>query len=292
VERAHQGMAEDDEPGRKPDLRSPAILAAIGVVATLVLASVVVMALLQTGDAKAISGNAAVIGVLLALGGVFTTQLVNSALEDRRAREAHDIEATRAQETRRIETMRAEVSALRRYFEHMGKLLADPDRPLHRTMLGDDARTEARAHTLLILQYIEDPVRKRNLVEFLHQSRLIHSELPVVDLRGANLDEADLSHAHLSHANLSHASLHEADLNLAILNHANLSQAFPIEANLSYAVLRKTNLSGAALHEANLCGAHLEGADLRDARGVTEEELEKQAENLEGTIMPDGSKHP
>ena len=76
MERAHQGMAEDDEPGRKPDLRSPAILAAIGVVATLVLASVVVMALLQTGDAKAISENAAVIGALLALGGVFTTQLV------------------------------------------------------------------------------------------------------------------------------------------------------------------------------------------------------------------------
>jgi uncharacterized protein YjbI with pentapeptide repeats len=139
-------------------------------------------------------------------------------------------------------------------------------------MLGDAARTEARAHTLLILQGIDDPVRKRNLVEFLHQSRLIHSELPVVDLRGANLDEADLSHADLSHANLS--------------------QTFPIEANLSYAVLRKTNLSGAALHEANLRGAHLEGADLRDARGVTEEELEKQAENLEGTIMPDGSKHP
>jgi hypothetical protein len=270
-------MAEDDEPGRKPDLRSPAILAAIGIVATLLLASVVVMALLQTGDAKAISENAAVIGALLALGGVFTTQLVNSALEDRRAREAHDIEATRAQETRRIETMRAEVSALRTYFEHMGKLLADPDRPLHHTMLGDAARTEARAHTLLILQGIDDPVRKRNLVEFLHQSRLIHSELPVVDLRGANLHEADLSHANLSHANLSHA---------------NLSHALPIEANLSYAVLRKTNLSGAALHDANLRGAHLEGADLRDARGVTEEELEKQAENLEGTIMPDGSKHP
>jgi len=134
-------------------------------------------------------------------------------------------------------------------------------------MLGDAARTEARAHTLLILQDIDDPVRKRNLVEFLHQSRLIHSELPVVDLRGANLDEADLSHADLSHA-------------------------LPIEANLSYAVLRKTNLRGAALHEANLRGAHLEGADLRDARGVTEDELEKQAENLEGTIMPDGSKHP
>jgi hypothetical protein len=210
------------------------------------------MTLLQTGDAKAVSENAAVIGALLALGGVFTTQLVNSALEDRRAREARDIEATRAQETRRIETMRAEVSALRTYFEHMGRLLADPDHPLHRTMLGDDARTLARANTLLILQSIDDPVRKRNLVEFLHQSRLIHSELPVVDLHGANLGEADLSHANLSHA----------------------------------------NLRGADLYEANLRGAHLEGADLRDARGVTEEELEKQAENLEGTIMPDGSKHP
>jgi hypothetical protein len=260
-------VAEDDERGRKPDLRSPAILAAIGIVATLVLAGVVVMALLQTGDAKAISENAAVIGGLLALGGVFTTQLVNSALEDRRAREARDIEAARAQETRRLETTRAEASALRTYFEHMGTILGDPDRPLHRSMLGDDARTEARAHTLLILHSIDDPVRKRHLVEFLYQSRLIHSELPVVDLRGANLDEADLSHA-----NLSHASLHEADL--------------------SYAVLRKTNLSGADLHGANLRGAHLEGADLRDARGVTEEELEKQAENLEGTIMPDGSKHP
>jgi Pentapeptide repeats (8 copies) len=282
VERAHQGMAEDDEPGRKPDLRSPAILAAIGIVATLLLASVVVMALLQTGDAKAISENAAVIGALLALGGVFTTQLVNSALEDRRAREARDIEAARARETHRLETMRAEVSALRTYFEHMGKLLADPDRPLHHTMLGDAARTEARAHTLLILQGIDDPVRKRNLVEFLHQSRLIHSELPVVDLRGANLHEADLSHANLRGVDLSHANL----------SHANLSHALPIEANLSYAVLRKTNLSGAALHDANLRGAHLEGADLRDAPGVTEEELEKQAENLEGTIMPDGSKHP
>ena len=163
--------------------------------------------------------------------------------------------------------MRAESSALRTYFEHMGKLLADPDRPLHRSMLGDNARTEARAHTLLILQGIDDPVRKRHLVEFLHQSRLIHSEWPVVDLREANLDEADLSYANLSHANLS-------------------------GADLSYAVLRKTNLSGADLHEANLRGAHLEGADLRDARGVTKEELEKQAENLEGTIMPDGSKHP
>jgi uncharacterized protein YjbI with pentapeptide repeats len=305
-------MAQDDKRGRKPDSRSPAILAAIGIVATLVLASVVVMALLQTGDAKAISENAAVIGALLALGGVFTTQLVNSALEDRRAREARDIEAARAQETRRIETTRAEASALRTYFEHMGRLLADPDRPLHRSMLGDDARTLARANTLLALQSIDDPVRKRNLVEFLHQARLIHSELPIVDLRGANLHEVDLSHANLSHANLSHAnlrgadlsranlshanlshaSLHEADLNLANLSHANLSHAFTIEADLSYAVLRKTNLSGADLYEANLHGAHLEGADLRDARGVTEEELEKQAENLEGTIMPDGSKHP
>jgi hypothetical protein len=36
----------------------------------------------------------------------------------------------------------------------------------------------------------------------------------------------------------------------------------------------------------------LDNADLRGATGITNEELERQAESLEGTVMPDGSKHP
>jgi drug/metabolite transporter (DMT)-like permease len=78
--------------GRRLHLRSPAVLAAIGVIATLVLALVVVMALLQTGDANAVSDNAALIGALVALGGVFTAQIVSIALDDRRTHEARALE--------------------------------------------------------------------------------------------------------------------------------------------------------------------------------------------------------
>jgi uncharacterized protein YjbI with pentapeptide repeats len=56
--------------------------------------------------------------------------------------------------------------------------------------------------------------------------------------------------------------------------------------------LNGTNLSDADLSKANLLDANLNNANLSDARGITEEQLEKQTENLEGAIMPDESKHP
>ena len=56
----------------------------IGVVATAVVALAVVAILLLTGGAKALSDNAALIGALVALGGVFTTQLVSIALGSHR----------------------------------------------------------------------------------------------------------------------------------------------------------------------------------------------------------------
>jgi hypothetical protein len=82
-------VADDGNQQRKPDFRtavedlkalakvlieklsllSPAALFAIGVVATLVLAIVVVIALLSTGDAQAVSGNAPLIAAVIALGG-------------------------------------------------------------------------------------------------------------------------------------------------------------------------------------------------------------------------------
>jgi len=116
VERGHQFMADDGSQQRKPDfrtvledvkalatvlvmkLRSPAVLAAIGVVATLALALVVVMLLLQTGDANAVSDNAAIIGALVALGGVFTAQMVSIALEQQRTWETRQDDI--AKETR------------------------------------------------------------------------------------------------------------------------------------------------------------------------------------------------
>jgi hypothetical protein len=343
-------MADDDSRGRKPDfrtaaadikamatvlgrrlnLRSPTVLAAIGVVATLVLAVVVVMALLQTGDAKAVSNNAAVIGALVALGGVFTAQMVSIALDDRRTHEARDLEAQRAGE-----------AALQNYFEAVGELLIE--KPLHRASPGDKLSAVVRAQTLSVLEGL-DPDRKRILLLFLYESGLIYKDKAVVNLRGANLIEtnlskafafmlgADLSNANLSNASLSKTNLIESNLSKALLSKANMRGAYLIDADLSNAYMAETDLSNAVLSKANLSGAHLLDADLSEAdlseadlsdanlfranlsnanlsdanlsnavlvdailsgtTGITNEELEQHTRFLEGVIMPDGSKHP
>jgi hypothetical protein len=111
-------------------LRSPAVLFAVGVVATIVLAVGVVMALLLTGDANAVSDNAPLIAAVIALGGVGTAQMVSIALEGRRVREAPDLEDARTKETRRLEAQRAHEAALQNYFEAVGELLIE--KPLRR----------------------------------------------------------------------------------------------------------------------------------------------------------------
>jgi uncharacterized protein YjbI with pentapeptide repeats len=226
------------------------------------------------------------IGALVALGGVFTAQIVSIALDDRRAQETRSIEERRTQEARSIEAQRAQEAALQRYFEQIGKLVADPDRPLHRSTLGDNLSTVARAQTFSVLQGIDDPARKRILLEFLYESGLIYKDMPVVDLRGAwlfgaslyraKLREADLNRADLGGAKLSGADLSVADLGGAKLREADLSGADLFEANLSGADLSFANLSGADLggaylhfanlSEAKLRGANLSGAKLREAK--------------------------
>jgi Pentapeptide repeats (8 copies) len=230
------------------NLRNPAVLTAIGVIATLVLSVVVVMVLLRTGGAKAVSENAALIGALVALGGVFTAQMVSIALDDRRAQEARELEAQRAHDT-----------ALQNYFEQVGTLLIE--QPLRRASPGDNLSTVVRAQTLTVLKGL-DPHLKRILLQFLYESGLIHKDKPVVHLIAANLSGADLSEAYLVQAALSGTALSGADLSKAYLNEAYLMRANMMRANL------------------------------RGARGITGEELEKQAFTLKGATMPDGSKHP
>jgi hypothetical protein len=172
---------------------SPAVLTAIGVAATLVLAVAVVMALLFAGGAKAVSDNAALIGALVALGGVFTAQMVSIALDDRRTWESRELEDQRAHET-----------ALQNYFEQVGKLLVE--QPLRGTSPGDNLSTAVRAQTLAVLEGL-DHDRKRFLLEFLYESGLINKDNPVVslvsaNLRGANLIEANLTKAYLLNADL------------------------------------------------------------------------------------------
>jgi uncharacterized protein YjbI with pentapeptide repeats len=289
--------------------RKPITVGIIGVLVTIVLVVTVVIVLLLTGNAKTVSNNAALIGALAGLGGVFTTQMVTSALEDQRRREARNTEANRTQEARDIEERRARAAALQAYLDRMGNLLGEKgvrDKP--------DERALARAHTLAVLEGL-DPKRKRVVVQFLRESNLIPREVPgkqdkIVALSGANLTEADLSEldleearlagafldranlrkAHLPHADLGGTRLHGADLTGANLSGASLWNA-QLQSKLDLR-LEAANLSGANLSGADLRGAELGKADLHDAIGITNEKLEQQASSLEGTIMPDGSKHP
>jgi uncharacterized protein YjbI with pentapeptide repeats len=274
------------------NLRSPAVLAAIGVVATLVLALGVVMVLVQTDDAKAVSDNAALIGALVALGGVFTAQMVSISLDERRAHEARDIEAQRAHET-----------ALQNYIEAVGELLIE--KPLREASPGDNLSTVVRAQTLSVLEGL-DPDRKRTLLLFLHESGLIRKDKRVVslaaadlreaNLRGARLREANLSWANLSWANLTGAYMSWTYLGGANLSRADMTEAFLKEANLSGSDLSGADIRGANLKDANLSGANLNGsilmrANVQGATGVTSQRLEQHAYSLQGAIMPDGSKH-
>src|SRR5829696_10090312 len=121
--------------------RRPAVLTVVGVGATLGVTAVVVVVLLRFGGgAKAISDNAALIGALVALGGVFTTQLVNSALEAQRAEQARNTEQAQrerdrnteqAQRERELEVggQRAQDDAAQAYLDQMTNLLLDKDSP-------------------------------------------------------------------------------------------------------------------------------------------------------------------
>jgi uncharacterized protein YjbI with pentapeptide repeats len=239
--------------------------------------------------------------------------------------EAHqqDIEKRRAEAELDLEEQRAQDTALQAYLDQMSALMLEED--LRGSEEGGEARTLARARTLTVLGRL-DPRRKRSAVQFLYESSLIDKADPIVDLSNADLSsvnlrlkdlseadlsevdlsEADLSNAHLDGANLSNAVLRDADLPSADLSEADLTHADLSDANLSSATLSDTDmsianlngtdLSGAILHGADLSGASLieadlSYADLSGAKGVTNRTLEAQYVRLEGTTLPNGTKH-
>jgi uncharacterized protein YjbI with pentapeptide repeats len=283
-------------------LRSPALLTIIGVTATVVVALMVVITLLLTGGGKAVSDNAALIGALVALGGVFTTQIVNSALEAQRAQQARnteqvqrerDREAEQAQRERELEVgaQRAQDDALQAYFDQMSQLLIDKELR-RKTHWLDDARVTARAQSLAVLQRL-DGERKKSVLQFLYEAQLINRdnrekmplkweeaemmdlEARIVGLSGADLRNAYLRYvfiegaaldgAILENADLRNAQLRRIDLGGAYLSGADLSGAYLSEASLQNAQLQpndELNLRGADLRGANLSGTDLRGANL------------------------------
>lgn len=278
--------------------RSPKVLTAIGVGLTLVLALTVVIVLLLSGGSKALSDNAALIGALVALGGVFTTQMVNSALEDRRTQETRELEDQRTQEARELEAQRVHEAALRNYLEDVGELLIE--KPLRDASPSDNLSTVVRAQTLSVLEGL-DPDRQRILLQFMYESELVHGDEPVVNLAGANLSGANLINAELVHAKLSRTYLNDATLNGATLRSALFIYAHLVGAKLVGADLRsakfihadlsRADLRGADFSGADLRGTNLRGANLNGALGWTEDQV-NAASSLEGATLPDGSKHP
>ena len=129
-----------------------------------------------------------------------------------------------------------------------------------------------------------------------------HANLVGTDLTEAKLIETKMNHANLSSAFLSETNLSSAEMESANLsgganmNYAKLSDAKLAEANMSRALLRHASLNyakliGTDLSDAELVGANLNGALLKNAKGVTEEQLVDQTKTLEGAMMPDGSIH-
>jgi hypothetical protein len=257
--------------------RNLIVLIIIGGAGTLALALAVVLVLSWAGGLGAVSKSAALIGALVALGGVFTAQMVGITLEQQRTQHSMMLDERRAQQ-----------EALQAYLAKMSELLLDKD--LHkRSDPYDVVRVTARAQTLSVLERL-DGNRKRTVLLFLWDARLINrSDQQIsqpsestyyahyVGLSGADLSEANLTSARLtSTSGRGSASLRETNLK---------------SAKLSLAILCGVDLRGADLSEADLRGADLRGADLSGAKGVTNEELELQAKSLAGAVMPDGSIH-
>ena len=167
------------------------------------------------------------------------------------------------QQTAELEAQRAHEAALEKYVEHLGKLLTEQQ--LRHAAADDHLRAVARAHTLAVLEGL-DPDRKRVLLQFLHESNLIHLDKPIISLLGANLKGANLHGANLKRADLRGTDLREANLKVA-------------------------NLQKALFAGANLQGANLEKANLQEATALTQEHLE-HASGDENTKMPEGLKVP
>jgi len=115
-------------------------------------------------------------------------------------------------------------------------------------------------------------------------AHLNNAKLNGADLRGINLENAQLLSAELKNANLYTAYLRQANLSYANLTGADLRQAILAGTDFTKATLEGANLSDADFTGANLSGANLYRANISDQQFAT-------VKSLQGTLMPDGTRH-
>jgi len=170
---------------------------------------------------------------------------------------------TQNKRQQRAEDHRAQDTALQEYLNKMSELLID--KTLHEDPRPHgDTRVTARARTLTVLSQL-DSVRKRRVIQFLREARLI-STGETLEGRTINRSVVGLNGADLRNTNLSGMPLVNADLSGADLRWADLRWA-------------------------DLQGVDLSGASLSGARVVDRYQLEIVCKSLQGATMPDGSKH-
>src|SRR5215204_6094021 len=220
------------------------------------------------------------------------------------------LENQRAEAERELAEQQAQDEALQAYLDQMSQLILDRNlleveqgNPVHEQ--GDPVHTLAQALTSTAILRL-DAEHNERVTHFLINSGLaVRSEVSARLLRGstlshAKLSGADLSNALLLNANLINADLSGADLSNALLDNADLVAHLPnadlsgaslISTDLSDANLISADLSRANLSDANLSDANLDNANLSGADGITNAELEQQADSLEGADMPNGQNY-
>ncbi len=103
-------------------------------------------------------------------------------------------------------------------------------------------------------------------------------------MSNSDFDRSNFSHAVLARADASGSSFEEANFTAADLRRAKLvsarcpravfEAAMLAQADARGADLRFADFTGADLHRANLDGANIAGADLRNAQGLTQAQLD------------------
>jgi Pentapeptide repeats (8 copies) len=238
------------------------------------------------------------------------TELVQRRETAQKERES-TLEEQRFHHALSLKQQRAQDEVFQKYLDRLAQPLTSGK--LRKAGRFEEVRVLAR--TLGVLWKL-DANRKRSLMQFLHEARLIRREEfdreaeeepvnPVIglsgaDLRKASLQELDLKDAALNGADMKGANLRDAKLNNVNLSGADLSGADLSNANLNGASLvnadlqRKDELklSGADLSSADPKDADLTGADLRGVKGVNKEKLKAQAKSLKGAAMPEESSPP
>src|SRR5215203_2030648 len=199
------------------------------------------------------------------------------------------LENHRAEAERELAEQRAQDEVLQAYLDQMSQLILD--RNLLEDEQGDPVHTLAQALTSTAILRL-DAEHNESVTHFLITSSLsVRSEVSARLLRGSTLSHAKLSGAHLPNADLGDADLSSADLSNAFMVNANLIVANLSGADLSDANLIGANLSDAVLDKANLRRAVLDNANLSGAEGITNAELEQQADSLVGADMPNGQNY-